>query len=224
MRIFDNFLYKVVALLVATLLWAAAQGVTDAELRLDLPVVLEDVPKNLVVVEQSVQEINLRLTGSRAALRRAEKAVKRYPISLAGVKQGESRMAVTTEGLPLPRETSLVLRSPSQIVFRTDKLAKKRVPIRVDLAGEPLEGMSIVEVEVEPETVVLAGARSSVRQLHEVLTDRLDVSRLRETTSLDSNLVFGVPNVWTEDADLAVVKVRIVIERAEPPASEGSNL
>ena len=63
MRIFDNLLYKIVSLLIACVLWAAAQGVTDVEQSLDIPVAVEKVPDNLVVVEESAHEINLRVVG-----------------------------------------------------------------------------------------------------------------------------------------------------------------
>ena len=67
MSIFDNLLYKIVALLIACVLWAAAQGVTDVEQSFDIPVQVEKVPENLVVIEESAHEINLRVMGSRAS-------------------------------------------------------------------------------------------------------------------------------------------------------------
>ena len=69
MWIFDHLLYKIVALLIACVLWASAQGVTDAEQSFDIPIQVEGVPEELVVVEESAHEINLRVMGSRAALR-----------------------------------------------------------------------------------------------------------------------------------------------------------
>ena len=88
MRIFDNLLYKIVSLLIACVLWAAAQGVTDIEQSLDVPIAVEKVPDNLVVTEESAHEINLRLVGSRAALRQAAKSLQQYTVSLEGAKVG----------------------------------------------------------------------------------------------------------------------------------------
>ena len=47
MRIFDNLLYKIVALLIACVLWAAAQGVDRRRAELRHPVQVESVPDGL---------------------------------------------------------------------------------------------------------------------------------------------------------------------------------
>ena len=65
MRIFDNLLYKLVALLVAVLLWVSAQGVNDIEQSLDLRVAYVDLPEGLVVVDQSATDVNVRVRASR---------------------------------------------------------------------------------------------------------------------------------------------------------------
>ena len=68
MKIFNNFGYKLAALLIAFVLWAAVQGFRSEELNLDLPIVLEDIPEGVVVVAQSVTKINVKLEGSRVEL------------------------------------------------------------------------------------------------------------------------------------------------------------
>ena len=84
MVLFDNFLYKLAALLMAVVLWATAQGFQSEEQSIDLPIALVDVPEDLVVVDQSSEELNLRIAGSRAAVRQAEKQLLRYTVSLSG--------------------------------------------------------------------------------------------------------------------------------------------
>ena len=79
-----------------------------------------------MVVEQSPREINLRVVGSRAALRRAERQLVRYPISLEGVKPGEARFPVEISHLPTPRGAEIASRSPSMIVLRIEERGRKR--------------------------------------------------------------------------------------------------
>ena len=57
--LFHNILYKVVAVLVAAVLWAAVQGSLSVEESIDLPIVLEDVPSSLVVVDQLAAGVQL---------------------------------------------------------------------------------------------------------------------------------------------------------------------
>ena len=181
MRIFDNLLYKIVSILIACVLWAAAQGVTDVEQSLDVPVAVEKVPDNLVVVEESAHEINLRLVGSRAALRQCAKLLQHYTVSLEGAKPGEARLSVNKEQISLPRGARIAARSPSTLVYTLETVVTKNVPVRADLAGDLPRGYKLVRVSVEPKEIAIVGAKSSVRNIREVVTDRIELARLRET-------------------------------------------
>jgi|SRR5262245_14659824 len=219
-RIFDNLLYKVVSLLIACVLWAAAQGVTDVEQNLDVSIAVENVPANLVVVEESAHEINLRLVGSRAALRQASKALQRYTVSLEGAKPGEARLAVNKELISLPRGARIAASSPSSLVYQLETLATKSVPVRADLAGELPRGYKLVRVSVDPKEIAVVGAKSSVRNIREVVTDRIELARLRESTELESSVALGYPHVWRKDPDGGPIRVNVEIE---PPAASPTN-
>ncbi len=219
MWIFDNLIYKIAALLVASVLWATAQGFRSVEQGLDLPIVLQDVPPELVAVDQSAHEVNLRIVGSRAALRQAEKNLLRYPLSLSGVKPGEARFSVTTDRLRLPRGARISARSPSTITLQIERVLSKRVKVRPDLAGALPEGLHVEAVSVEPGEVVLEGARSSMRRIREVMTDRIDLTRLRETTTLETSVILGYPHVWRQEEDNGPVRVHIDVV-ADPQEGE----
>jgi YbbR domain-containing protein len=221
-RIFHNSLYKLAALLVACVLWAATQGFQSVEEGLDVPVSLEEVPADVVVVEQSAREINLRIVGSRAALRRAERELVRYPISLDGVKPGEARFAVETSHLPTPRGAAIAARSPSTIVLRLDQRIRKRVKVNPDVIGEPAPGHEIVSVSLRPAEVELEGARSVLTRIREASTDRVDITGLEETEEREVRLLLGAPNVWRAD-EAEPILIRIDVRPSEPdePARGG---
>jgi YbbR domain-containing protein len=214
MRIFDNLLYKVVSLLIACVLWAAAQGVTDVEQSLDVPIAVEKVPDNLVVVEESAHEINLRLVGSRAALRQASKTLQHYTVSLEGAKAGEARLAVNREDLQVPRGARIAARSPSTVVYTLESVVGKTVPVRADLAGELPPGLRLVRVSLEPKEIAILGAKSSVRNIREVVTDRIELGRLHETAVLESSVALGYPHVWRKDPDAGPIRVTVEVEAA----------
>jgi YbbR domain-containing protein len=215
-RIFDNLLYKVVSLLIACVLWAAAQGVTDVEQSLDVPVAVERVPDNLVVVEESAHEINLRLVGSRAALRQCAKLLQHYTVSLEGAKPGEARLSVNKEQISLPRGARIAARSPSTLVYTLETVVTKNVPVRADLAGDLPRGFRLLKVSVDPKEIAIVGAKSSVRNIREVVTDRIDLARLRETSQLESSVALGYPHVWRKDPESGPIRVNVEIE--PPPA------
>jgi YbbR domain-containing protein len=222
-RIFDNLLYKVVSVLIAIVLWAAAQGVTDVEQSLDVPVAVEKVPENLVVVEESAHEINLRLVGSRAALRQASKLLQHYTVSLEGAKQGEARLSVNREQISLPRGARIAARSPSTLVYTLETVVTKSVPVRADLSGDLPQGYRLVRVTVEPKEISIVGAKSSVRNVREVVTDRIDLGRLRQSTVLESSVALGYPHVWRKDPESGPIRVNVEIETPVARAGKGGS-
>lgn len=221
MRIFDNLLYKVVSILIACVLWAAAQGVTDVEQSLDVPVAVEKVPENLVVVEESAHEINLRLVGSRAALRQCAKLLQHYTVSLEGAKPGEARLSVNKEQISLPRGARIAARSPSTLVYTLETVVTKNVPVRADLAGDLPRGFKLVRVSVEPKEIAIVGAKSSVRNIREVVTDRIELARLRESSKLESSVALGYPHVWRKDPDGGPIRVNVEIEALPASPTDG---
>jgi YbbR domain-containing protein len=210
--VFKNLGLKLAALLVAFVLWAAAQGFQSVELSIDLPIAFSDTPDSVVVVGQSVSEVNLRLKGSRAALRYAEEELSTFPISLVGLEPGTREFVVDAESLPLPRGAEVVARSPSKVELRIEPVIRKRVRVRADVVGEAPEGYSVQGVEVVPREVMLEGARSRLRRMREVSTRSIDVSALTETSRQQLPLVLEADQVWRADARGEPVEVEIRIE------------
>ncbi|MCH6561212.1 MAG: hypothetical protein IH800_02180 [Myxococcales bacterium] len=216
MRIFDNLLYKLTALLVASSLWLVAQGFSSVKESLDLPIVIEDLPKKLVLLGQSVGEVNVTIEGSRAAVRAARKSLLRYPISLDGAKSGQRSVPISKDRIEalLPRGASILARAPSAVVLQIEPVISKRVRVRVDWVGEPPPGYQVTGVSVEPKELKLEGARKTVLRLREIVTERVDVSHLRVTTVQEVPLSLDLAYVWRAGEDRGKpVRVVVHVER-----------
>lgn len=213
--VFNNLGLKLSSLLVAGVLWAAAQGFQSVELSLDLPIAFSDTPESVVVVGQSVSEVNLRLRGSRAALRSVAEELSSFPISLIGLEPGTREFVIDTESLPLPRGAEVVARSPSKVELRIEPVIRKRVAIRADIVGELPDGYRMRGIELTPHEVVLEGARGSLRRLREVSTRTVDVSELTETTRQQVPLVLEAGQIWRAGARGEPVEIEIRIQAPE---------
>ena len=221
MRLFQNWLYKLSAFLIACVLWAAAQGVTDVEQSFDIPIQVEDVPENVVVIEESAHEINVRVMGSRAALRQVQKNVQHYSVSFEGSQAGEARLAVNKEQITLPRGARIVASSPSTLVYTLEVVSSKVVPVRADLAGELPPGFKLKRLSIEPKELAITGAKRAIRNMREVVTDRIDLAGLRESTTLESPVLLGYPHVWRKDKSAAPIRIRLEIEASPDPSDSG---
>ncbi len=211
--------YKLLALAIALGLWGLSHSSSDEERGIEVPVVITGVPEDLVVTEKSAEEVNLRVMGTRAALRNLAAGELEYPIDLSGAKPGETVVEVEAESLNLPRGTRVVRRSPSQVALSLSRRGSRSVEVRVDVEGEPAEGHRITAVEVEPPRVRITGARAEVLRLSAVMTETVDVNGAEADVEREVRLSLGQGNVWLEEPTKIQVKVRIA---TEPTEAEGA--
>jgi YbbR domain-containing protein len=211
----------VLAGITASFLWLLAHRSSTDQKGYDIPVLLQGVPDNLVVTDQSADVINIQVRSTAANQREISSARIEYPVDVSGAKPGPALYEVD-QGLilsQLPRGSQITSRSPASIEVTYERRGRKSVRIRPDLEGEPAQGFVLQQVSVEPPRVWLEGARSSVLRLSEVVTETIDVSGLQESQERDARLNLGAGNVWMEEA--RPVKVRILIEPEEPLEGDG---
>lgn len=204
--------YFVAALVMALLLWVAAHGSSPIERGFDLPVVFHDVPEDLVIVEQNTDVVNVRVLGSRSALRNFEASRAEYVVDVSGARAGTAEFEVDVSGLPLPRGARTVSRSPSQVEVKLERRGTKVMQVRPDVTGEPAPGFRLAKVEVDPPRVRVTGARREVLRLNEAGTEPVDVTGLSGPTERVVRVNLGGDHVWVEEATTVRVKLDVVAE------------
>jgi YbbR domain-containing protein len=213
MRIFGNLGYKVLAIVIALFLWLVARGSSSVERGFDIPVVLQGVPDDLVVVNQGADVVNVRLLGTRSALRNFNPERLEYPLEISEAKPGQADFEVDLSRFDLPRGARVVSRSPSRIELSLERRIGKTVKVKPDLEGQPAEGFRVAEIAIDPPRVRIAGARSEVLRLSEVATETIDIAGASGPVEREVRISAGPGHVWAESP--RTVKVRVVVE-AEP--------
>lgn len=212
----------VLALAISVFIWAVAQGTSSVQQSFDVDIELIGVEESLVVTEQSADSINVRLRGSRAALRNLEVEQLKYRVDARGGKPGVAVYEIDVESIPHPNGTSFVGYAPSQLEVRFEKRGQKTVPVRAETEGSPAPGFHLAGVVAVPDKIRLEGARSQVLRMKEVVTEKIDIAGLTEDAEREARLVLKGGSVWPEDD--APIRVRIRIEPdpgSEPSAPSG---
>jgi len=203
------------ALAISIFVWGVAQGSTDIRSSFDIPVEIHGVEESLVVTDQSADEVNVGVMGSRAALNNLDSSRLTYEIDVSKVKPGVAEFEVELASIELPRRARFVSHSPSRIQIRLERRSRKEVSVVADIEGEPAEGFALAEVRVVPDRVWLAGAKSHVMRVAEVQTEPIDVSNLSESQERQARLILGGGTVWAEEDK--PVTVLIVVESSQLP-------
>ncbi len=150
MRIFGNLGYKLLAVVIAVFLWVVARGSSSVERGFDIPVVLQGVPEDLVVVDQGADVVNVRLLGSRSALRNFDPERLEYLLEISEAKPGQADFEVDLSRFDLPRGARVVSRSPSRIELSLERRIARTVKVKPDVEGIPAEGYRIARVSDGP--------------------------------------------------------------------------
>ena len=207
-----------VALVIAILLWAAAHGSSSVERGFDLRVSYQNVPEDLVLTEQNTDVVNVRILGSRAALRSFDPKQAVYTVDVSGARPGAADFEVDVTRVDLPRGARIVSRSPSSLEVKFEQRGTKVMKVRPDLAGEPAEGYRVASVEVDPPRVTVTGARREVLRLSEAVTETIDIAGLSAPTEREVRLNLGGRNVWVPEPNVVRVRVQVEpLEQAAPP-------
>ncbi len=208
-----KFRTGLLALAISMILWGIAHGSSSIERGLDVPVSFHNLPDDLVVTGQSADQVNIRVRGSRSALRNLQPAKLEYVLDAAGAKSGLSVYEVDASRLDLPRGVNPVSRSPASLEVEFELRGRRSVRIRADAEGEPAAGFLIGEIVVDPPRVWLTGARSEVMRLTEVVTETIEVSGADAPIDREVRLSLGGGHVWMEENQ--PVRVKIPIEPVE---------
>jgi YbbR domain-containing protein len=232
MRRFSNLRpgVLILAFLIAAFLWGIAHGSSSIERAFDIRVELHKLSDTLVVTDQSVDLVNVRVMGSRAALRNVDSGNLTLAIDVSGGKPGVAVYDVEVSHIELPRGSRFVSHSPSRVQVRFEKRGRKAVDVRAEVEGEPASGFHLLAVEVEPPEIWLAGARSQVMRLSEVVTESINITGIREDEEREVRLFLGGGSVWMEENKPVTVRIRVaqdlvpepeVDPSLEPAAEEG---
>jgi YbbR domain-containing protein len=214
---FGNLGYQLLAVVMALFLWVVARGSSSVERGFDIPVVLQGVPDDLVVVEQGADAVNVRVLGTRAALRNFDPQHLEYPLDVSTSKPGQAAFEVDLSRFDLPRGARIVSRSPSRIDLSFDRRVAKTLRVRPDLEGAPADGYRITSVTVDPPRVRIEGARSEVLRLAEVATETIDVGGATSPLEKEVRVSTGPGHVWADAPRVVKVRVAVELEPPDPP-------
>ncbi|MGI9432019.1 MAG: CdaR family protein [Myxococcota bacterium] len=207
--LYGNLGYKLLAVGVAFLLWGVSHSSKPVQRGFDVPMVLRGVPDDLVIVEQSVTEVNVRVLGSRASLRNISAGELEYPVEVSGAKPGVLSIEVELAALDLPRGAQPVSRSPSTVKLTLAKRGTKTVRVKPDIIGEPAAGFELGEIGLDPPRVRITGAESEVLRLKEVLTETIDITGTSENIVREVRVALSGRNVWLEETSPLTATVQI---------------
>lgn len=177
----DLFLHnvglKLLSLFAAFALWLFVNGgARDSESALQISLQLQNLPNHLMIVSPQVSMVDVRVSGPRALLSRINASELAVGLDLSGVRPGPAVFRVQADQLNLPRGVRIVRLTPSEVTLNLARVGHRVLPVRIDIATKPDNGLRVTDTKALPETVEVTGPMEGIDSLKTVETVPIDLS------------------------------------------------
>lgn len=205
-----NITIKIISLILAIALWMFVVGEETAEIGLTIPLEIINVPSDLVVTNDVIQDLNVRVSGPRRLIRRIASENLSKIIDLKGVQPGEIGFEIVPEDLPLPGGVKVTRLSPSTVTIQVEKIESKKLNILPVLQGSPKKGYEVVSVKFKPDTVTVTGPSKELATLDAVWTKPINVEK--KTDSFTQPVTLEILSNQISTKTQSPVEVEVAIE------------
>jgi YbbR domain-containing protein len=179
----DHLGLKLVSILLGFTLWYAVAREQDAEVSLSIPIELRDLPEGVEVVEESVQQVEVRLRGAAEVLRRLTPQDVNVGIDLREAEPGERLAYLTVKDVTAPFGARVARVTPTTVRVVLDRTVERPVEVIPRVVGSPAAGFELAKIDLTPQRIDVVGPASRVEGLEQVTTEPITLDGLREPYS-----------------------------------------
>jgi YbbR domain-containing protein len=220
--ILENRALKLLSLALGVLLWLLVSGQHKMELGLIASLRFDNTPSSLMMVNEPIDSLDVRVMGPRTVLFKLVEERLIYPLDLTGVEAGQTSFVIEPDRFKLPMGVRVTRVNPSNVAVVLDSVVFKEVPIRVELVGTPPEGYKLGKVGSIPQTVVLRGAKNAISPIDWISTEPISI--MESQGIIQREVELSIPRIPLQSVTPRTVKATVEIVPMEledllPPSS-----
>jgi YbbR domain-containing protein len=175
--LFQNFWYKLAALIMALLLWFHVATDHVYETTRTFPLEIVNIPPQLVLSEKIPRQVEVDIRGrGKEHLKLLLSERRSIKIDAKLFKAGETDYVIKPQQIPIPEGlelevTNLIL--PPELKIKLDYLQEKKVEVRPRITIMPEKGyIQVGPLQYDPKQVVVSGPKKWVADLSEIYTSQ----------------------------------------------------
>jgi YbbR domain-containing protein len=227
---FRNLGLKLLAVILAVLLWLTIAGEHVVERSVRVPLEFRNIPDVLEIVGNTPDTVDVRVRGSSALLSRMQPGEIVAVLDLGSARAGSRLFHIRTDEVRAPFGVEVSQVIPSTLALELEKSARRQVPIVPATEGDPAPGFVIGRKTADPATVEIVGPESRVRQVTEATTEPVSIkdatSRVRDGVTagvVDTSVRLVQPQVvqvtvdiWAAPSERQLADVPVRYRNAAP--------
>lgn len=186
-RLFNNFWYKVISLILAVLIWGIIQGEQVMEVGRDVHITVT-VPEGHIIKESAQQIRQITIRGPRVLISEVPSRIQ-AEVTLPDNTLGQYRLRLTKAQLTeIDPRLNVSIHDPYMDFF-IDRKYTRSIPIKELLVGVPKKGHILKKVTLKPSSVKITGLRSEVIRLKSIATEPIEINGIAKDQSVEVNLI-----------------------------------
>jgi YbbR domain-containing protein len=215
--VLHNLGLKLTALALAVGLWLAVTRDPVAEVALDIPVEVRNIPADLEISSEIVPKAQIRLRGPERVIHQLQSSDVYADIEFSGVRPGERTFDLTAQQIHQPAGLEIVQIVPSQFHLTFDVRLTRAVPVQPRVIGSFAPGYHIGQIVTDPATVTITGPKGRVEAVESATTDPIDVSGAMNRVTFVRHAYVSDPLVQVTHASPA--RITVIMEQAPSSGS-----
>jgi YbbR domain-containing protein len=208
----ENFIYKLISLLLAVGLWLAVARTPVAEVEMRVPIEFRNLADNLEIDSASFTEAQVRLRGPERVLHGMSAADVRAEVDLSNMQAGERTFDLTARHVHVPEDVEVVQIIPGQFHLAFDNREKRTVDVHPRVIGNFAGGMHVAEVTADPPSITVTGPRRRLEKLEAATTDPIDASGTMDRETFVTQAYVADPLVQVVNP--RPIRVTVIMGRA----------
>ena len=213
-RLLDNLGLKLVSLVLAFSLWYIVAGERGTEIVVSIPLEFRNLPEGLEVIEESANQVDVRLRGSSEFLRALSPQAIQAAMDLSDVSPGQNTVYLNASQVDTPYGARVMRVTPASVNLHVEALAERTVQVVPRVVGEPAAGFALANIRLEPSQITISGPASTLENLEQLTTEPISVEGLRERYSQSLQILIDDPFVRL--LDVTSVEVTLEVQEESP--------
>jgi hypothetical protein len=173
-----------------------------------VPIEYTSAPENLSLAGDNPTEIKLHLTGPKSDLDKVNPSQLNVKIDLSKAKAGRQVLEVSKENIQLPRTVKLVNASPASLSLSLEEIVETEVKVQPQLVGTLPQGLELVSVYLNPETIKVLSPASDTQQGVNIMTTPIYLESIKQDVKLLKKII-APPNLQPKGRDWPEIEVSL---------------
>jgi YbbR domain-containing protein len=184
--ILDNLPLKLLSVLLAIFLWAVVLGEQKIEVTLNLPLEFKDLPRNLVLMNDPVDTLQVRLRGPQTLV--TNLAAREVALNLRrNFTEGDNLIPIPREAVRVPRGVEVLDVIPPRVRLVLEAYVEREVEVSPRVEGAPGKSFAVKRVTSTPARIRVTGPKSQLQRLSRVYTVPIPLEG--QTTSFSTRVM-----------------------------------